>query len=77
MNTMSNRVIDHQTHEKNVRNVKDPSPIRRMILGKKHRQRYAGAVVLTPMTQQRTVEESAECFLRVAATSVGWEQAIG
>ncbi|KYM84263.1 hypothetical protein ALC53_05355 [Atta colombica] len=29
-------------------------------------------MVLTPMTQQRTVEESAECFLRVAATVRAW-----
>ncbi|KYN18168.1 hypothetical protein ALC57_09513 [Trachymyrmex cornetzi] len=29
-------------------------------------------MVLTPMTQQRTVEESAECFLRVAVTVRAW-----
>ncbi|KYN35272.1 hypothetical protein ALC56_10447 [Trachymyrmex septentrionalis] len=28
-------------------------------------------MVLTPMTQQRTVKESPECFLRVAATVCG------
>lgn len=77
--TRSNRVIDDKMREERVNNFKRSISL---FEGweKKHWQRvqrYAGAMVLTPMMQQRTVEESAECFLRVAATSAGWEQAIG
>lgn len=53
-----------------------PSPARRVAARNARRrtivQRYADATVLTPMTQQRTVEESAACLrVRVRASTRG------